>query len=105
MTIRNSWKRIIAGALAVLVVAGAVTSNVGFYKLTGGTLMTAYADIPTSVDFGENNALHWKLNDGTLTISGTGAMPDYNYDDPYNIWRDYLGNTAQPLCVRRAQAQ
>ncbi|MDR1121995.1 MAG: leucine-rich repeat domain-containing protein [Dysgonamonadaceae bacterium] len=26
--------------------------------------------------FGENNALHWELKDGMLTISGTGDMPD-----------------------------
>jgi hypothetical protein len=32
-------------------------------------------------DFGENNALHWELNNGTLTISGTGAMPGYSYPD------------------------
>jgi RHS repeat-associated protein len=33
----------------------------------------------TSGDFGENNALHWELNNGTLTISGTGEMPEYAY--------------------------
>jgi len=31
-----------------------------------------------SGDFGENNALHWALcEDGTLTINGEGAIPDY----------------------------
>lgn len=35
-------------------------------------------------DFGENNCLHWEVSTGvlsgkTLTISGTGAMPDFDF--------------------------
>jgi hypothetical protein len=30
---------------------------------------------------GTTGSLNWALADGTLTISGTGAMPDYSYDD------------------------
>ena len=38
----------------------------------------------TSGDFGENNCLHWEVSTGvlsgkTLTISGTGAMPDFDF--------------------------
>lgn len=42
-----------------------------------------------SGDFGENNALHWELTDGTLTISGTGAMPDYEWDWNASPWYNY----------------
>lgn len=40
-----------------------------------GQLNTSFASEAKSGDFG--TALHWELHDGTLTISGTGAMPDY----------------------------
>ncbi|MBQ8108377.1 MAG: hypothetical protein IJ129_06505 [Ruminococcus sp.] len=43
MSIKNSWKRVIAGTLAVLVVAGTVPANVGTGGLFGGTSITAYA--------------------------------------------------------------
>lgn len=38
----------------------------------------------TEGDFGENNCLHWEVKDSlldgkTLTISGTGAMPDFDF--------------------------
>ena len=42
------------------------------------------ADEPTSGTCGDN--LTWKLEDGTLTISGTGAMYDY-YQTYDNSWR------------------
>ena len=41
--------------------------------LLGCAMLGAHAQ---SGDFGENNALHWEIVDGTLTISGTGDMPD-----------------------------
>lgn len=50
----------------------------------------AFADsTPTSGKCGEN--LTWKLDgDGTLTISGTGAMEDYDYlNDYYAPWMDF----------------
>lgn len=40
-----------------------------------GQLDKSFASEAKSGDFG--TALHWELRDGTLTISGTGAMPDY----------------------------
>jgi hypothetical protein len=33
---------------------------------------------------GKTGALNWKLKDGTLTISGQGAMPDYLSSGPWN---------------------
>ncbi len=53
----------------------------------------AFADsTPTSGKCGEN--LTWKLDgDGTLTISGTGAMEDYDYlNDYYAPWMDFLAS-------------
>ena len=39
----------------------------------------------TEGDFGENNCLHWEVKDSlrgkTLTISGKGAMPDFNFPE------------------------
>ena len=40
----------------------------------------------TEGDFGENNCLHWEVSTGalsgkTLTISGTGAMPNFNFPE------------------------
>ena len=47
-------------------------------------ILSSFATAATSGDFGENNCLHWEvkgsLRDGkTLTISGTGAMPDFDF--------------------------
>jgi hypothetical protein len=32
------------------------------------------------------NNLTWTLSNGTLTISGTGAMADYNYNAPWYVY-------------------
>ena len=47
-------------------------------------ILSSFGAAATSGDFGENNCLHWEvkgsLRDGkTLTISGTGAMPDFDF--------------------------
>ena len=47
-------------------------------------ILSSFATAATSGDFGENNCLHWEVKgsllDGkTLTISGTGAMPDFDF--------------------------
>ena len=47
-------------------------------------ILSSFATAATSGDFGENNCLHWEvkgslLGGQTLTISGTGAMPDYDF--------------------------
>jgi len=46
-----------------------------------------------SGDFGVNNALHWELVNGTLTINGTGMMPDYYSLD--NPWSNYKSQITQ----------
>ncbi len=47
-------------------------------------ILSSFAAAATSGDFGENNCLHWEVSTGvlggkTLTISGTGAMPDFDF--------------------------
>ena len=47
-------------------------------------ILSSFTNAATSGDFGENNCLHWEvkgslLGGQTLTISGTGAMPDFDF--------------------------
>ena len=49
-------------------------------------ILNSFGAAATSGDFGENNCLHWEVSTGvlsgkTLTISGTGAMPDFNFPE------------------------
>ena len=49
-------------------------------------ILSSFATAATSGDFGENNCLHWEVSTGvlsgkTLTISGTGVMPDFNFPE------------------------
>lgn len=52
--------------------------------LNTDAILSSFATAATSGDFGENNCLHWEVSTGvlsgkTLTISGTGAMPDFDF--------------------------
>ena len=47
-------------------------------------ILNSFGAAATSGDFGENNCLHWEVSTGvlsgkTLAISGTGAMPDFDF--------------------------
>lgn len=46
-------------------------------------ILSSFGTAATSGDFGENNCLHWEvtstLTSKTLTITGTGAMPDFDF--------------------------
>lgn len=47
-------------------------------------ILSSFGAAATSGNFGENNCLHWEVSTGvlsgkTLTISGTGAMPDFDF--------------------------
>ena len=47
-------------------------------------ILSSFATAATSGDFGETNCLHWEVSTGvfsgkTLTISGTGAMPNFDF--------------------------
>lgn len=49
-------------------------------------IISSFTTAATSGDFGVNNCLHWKVSTGvlsgkTLTISGTGVMPDFNFPE------------------------
>ena len=49
-------------------------------------ILSSFGAAATSGDFGVNNCLHWEVSTGvlsgkTLTISGTGAMPDFNFPE------------------------
>lgn len=49
-------------------------------------ILSSFGTAATSGDFGVNNCLHWEISTGvlsgkTLTISGTGAMPDFNFPE------------------------
>jgi hypothetical protein len=48
---------------------------------SGFTIVEQSNNCPSGT-FGANDALAWELCDGTLAISGSGAMPDYGYDNP-----------------------
>ena len=47
-------------------------------------ILSSFATAATEGDFGVNNCLHWEVSTGvlsgkTLTISGTGVMPDFDF--------------------------
>ena len=43
-------------------------------------IISSFTTAATSGDFGENNCLHWNVSiTGKLTISGTGAMPNFDF--------------------------
>ena len=47
-------------------------------------IISSFTTAATEGDFGVNNCLHWEISTGvlsgkTLTISGTGAMPDFDF--------------------------
>lgn len=54
--------------------------------LNTDAILSSFGAAATSGDFGENNCLHWEVSTGvlsgkTLTISGTGVMPDFNFPE------------------------
>ena len=78
MTIGNSWKKIIAGTLAVLVVAGAGTANVSLDKLLGNNVIVASAEAAYSLyAFGGNT-----IGKG-VSINGHEVIDPDDYDADY----------------------
>lgn len=85
----NLFKKLTAGALALIMVGTALPSGTDFTGLFGGSVMSASAQT-LSGTCGEN-AL-WEFDDATgkLTISGTGAM--YDYDGMNMPWIEEIEN-------------
>ena len=53
-------------------------------NLNTDAIISSFTNAATEGDFGVNNCLHWEVSTGvlsgkTLTISGTGAMPDFDF--------------------------
>jgi hypothetical protein len=47
----------------------------------------------THAQSGTTGDLSWSISDGTLTISGTGAMPDYPWKDaPWQEYQNFISN-------------
>ena len=77
---RNKWTAV---GLACLLAVSAVPA-----PCTEWTGMTVYAADAISGSCGDH--LNWKLENGTLTISGTGAMNNYGFDNM--PWRSSRGS-------------
>ena len=41
--------------------------------------------------------LTWTFENGVLTISGSGAMPDYEYNDWYRPWSRYIDDITEVI--------
>lgn len=94
MTIGSSWKKIIAGTLAVLVVAGAGTANVSFDKLFGGIAITAsaaeYDDVSAFNSASEADpVLKLNQNVGEIYITRADGTVDLN---GYTVTNLFLQN-------------
>ena len=94
MTIRNSWKRVIASTLAVLVVAGAGAANVSLDKLFGGIAITAsaaeYDDVSAFNSASEADpVLKLNQNVGEIYITRADGTVDLN---GYTVTNLFLQN-------------
>ena len=79
---KKQWKRLAALSSAVVMAAGTLLyfPTDTLQNISWG--ITASAEETGAVTWNEDN-LTWTLDaDGTLTISGSGAMKDYSHDSP-----------------------
>ena len=68
-------KKVLSGLLAIAMLFGSAAALPEGVFETSSTIRASAVSSATSGTCGEN--LTWTLNDGVLTISGTGAMTDY----------------------------
>ncbi len=87
-------RKTLAAALALLVVSGNVPIR-SVADLFGGAAITASAEEGASGQCGENAYFSFDTATHKLTISGTGAMADYEYDfetdtmnSPWYVYKD-----------------
>ena len=95
MTIRNSWKRVIAGTLAVLVVAGTVPANLGGGVKLFDTDIVASADSSTITVVSTADELSAALNDSSVSyilFAGDIAI-DYRIYFNRDLTIDFNGYT------------
>ncbi|MBP8593681.1 MAG: leucine-rich repeat domain-containing protein [Ruminococcus sp.] len=85
------WRKALAAALALLVVSGNVPIR-SVADLFGGAAITASAEEgeAASGQCGENSYFSFDTATCKLTISGTGAMYDYNGTNPWNGYNDNI---------------
>ena len=64
------------------------------------TILCLFIAISSFAQSGTTGPLTWKLENGTLTISGTGAMPDYNsFTVPWYKYRSSIRQVTIPNSV------
>ncbi|MBQ8107336.1 MAG: hypothetical protein IJ129_01140, partial [Ruminococcus sp.] len=78
MTITNPWKRLIAGALAVLVVGGAVPANIYQGGIMGDTALVASAETVTTVTTYNELQAAVTNNGGNIKLGADITLPAYN---------------------------
>ncbi|MBR4628575.1 MAG: leucine-rich repeat domain-containing protein [Ruminococcus sp.] len=95
---RNYWKKAAAALLAVTLVASSVPANTTVKEYFSGAVLTANAEAVTASGycgdptFNESENVAWSLEDGVLTISGTGAMENFNDVAP---WYNYSSDITE----------
>ena len=78
----KQWKRLAALSSAIVMAAATLTYFPSDTLQNIRLELSASAETTTEPQVWNEGNLTWKLDaDGTLTISGTGAMKDYNADD------------------------
>lgn len=80
---KQIWKTVVSALLSMVLVFSGVDTGIFVYaeeveESEAVKPFGAGENTEQSGDFGTN--LHWSFADGTLTISGTGAIPDYTLD-------------------------
>ena len=79
----KQWKRLAALSSAIVMAAATLTYFPNDTLQNIRLEFSASAETTTEPQVWIEDNLTWKLDaDGTMTISGTGAMKDYNYDSP-----------------------
>ena len=90
----KQWKRTAAGIFAAAILCGALPTNTPVQDLFSGVVLTAHAALTASgwcgadTNEGGEESVTWALDEeGTLTISGSGEM--LNFDFGKSPWCDY----------------